>query len=61
MNNSIDKLPNIVEKYTKLKQEGIRCKQLGDYDGDYNVFCKINNLFHPKYQTPLERFKTEYE
>jgi len=61
LDNSIDKLPDIEEKYVKLKQESLKCKQLGDYDGAYNIFCKMNNLFPPKYRTKLERFKTGYE
>ena len=61
MDNSIDKLPDIAEKYAKLKQESIRCRQLGDYDGAYNVFSKMNNLLPPKYRVKLERFKTGCE
>jgi len=49
------------EKIKKLKQEALRCRLSGDYDGAYNAFTKMNNLFPPKYRIKLERFKTGYE
>ena len=59
--NEYEKLRDITKQFAQLKQEAIRCGQLGDYDGVYNAFFKMKNLLPPKYRPKLERFKTGYE
>ena len=47
---------DLPEKMEKLNQEAIRCGILGDTEGAFKAFTKMNNLLPPKYRTKLERF-----
>ena len=52
-NRLVIDLPKKMEEY---KQEAIRCSMLGDAEGAFKAFTKMNNLLPPKYRTKLERF-----